>query len=1167
LYYPEYLLFAEGDVLLVSEVGNNVVRKVTLSGAVSTFVGNGSATFANGVGTMAALYSNRGMVYNDAGLLYVADSDNNCIRWVTPGGVVGLLAGSRAHAFSDGTGTAAAFAKLYDLDRDSSGNLYVTDSDNNRVRKVRFVPVGSRDLLQSVTASLFIVSTPSPSPSLSPSQTPVPTKTTSSTALVTGSPSHSSVNTPSSSPSADSTVDWTSASRTSTASASETPTSSVTATRSPSIDPTGSSTSTISTSVSVTAPLSETTSSSLSTTVTSLPTLTSSSSFSVSTSSSSVESTTMTSTPSMLPSYSQSPSTTPSSGGELTSNGALLRSTLVQSAIVNTEGLLLSDALASATIRLTFDSLIHVFVSCGAPNVTFTYTVEPPADVTVHLRPSIPISPGDMIVRCWFSSNQYIDVSGTIIAASWPIVTNIVDVVSPCTYMTGTGMHELYNCTNNATIEETLLSLPALPAPNIPFTLAVNGARVLALEGNFTGMQVEVTMSSMPCTILAVSDRYLVVETPSYSVVCGNHAEEDCGLQSLAVTVSFLGHSLTLACPPFCPGVPFEVHPSGMFGTSEYSVTDRTSSCGIYYLQPCQAPYVSPMTGVCTNTSHPDAILCAFGAGDSCSPCLRGAVCPGGFRAWPRAGFWSSGPTSINILPCATPAYRCTGFDIVASMSGCAAGYHGFACSACDAGYYATLTGACDICPPTSFVSAVLVPLLILLGCMIAAGALLMALLRLFRFKGTPAEQAARARDFVVWALMVLQTISQTAVITAETAPSLQSIYGALRMLQFEGIVVNPACLHGPPFQMQFVSLSLLLLLLITVVVAMRTRWVVGAAWGMKLLFIAYSSVSNMTLFLLRCPTVVLSSAAVASLDGAPVASGAVVELPILASNPYFVCYAGSHLQIIPLAWLVIGVYIIGFPAGTALWVWRSLKIQGKDVQAVDRNDAVLAAFTAAYARPNVFFWRHIEWISLFGLSALRTWLQPSPLSASAASNGDQELLRFICTLALLTITISLLVWLRPYKKSELWKLGVQGGVLALSGLIALDNFYHSDTLAIVILCGCLLLIIVLIVSFFSFMNSAAHTTIDLVSRAPKLAHPLKHGKSTHVMINNPMAAQEPSTTKAIEPQRPSFARQGLARQSVWASPSTHLPPVAVRTTRAPGRIAQISTPLTASLH
>ena len=103
---------------------------------VTTFAGSGNNGSADGTMTTAS-FSSPGSVAVDAlGNMYVADSDNNKIRKITPSGVVGTLAGSGIQGMADGTGAAASFANPSGIAVDASGNVYVAEYLNHKIRKI-----------------------------------------------------------------------------------------------------------------------------------------------------------------------------------------------------------------------------------------------------------------------------------------------------------------------------------------------------------------------------------------------------------------------------------------------------------------------------------------------------------------------------------------------------------------------------------------------------------------------------------------------------------------------------------------------------------------------------------------------------------------------------------------------------------------------------------------------------------------------------------------------------------------------------------------------------------------------------------------------------------------------------------------------------------------------
>ncbi|KAA0254940.1 MAG: hypothetical protein EDX89_07610 [Acidobacteria bacterium] len=128
---------ASGDVL-VADLANNTIRKVTPAGVVTTMAGlAGSHGSKDGPGSTARFWEPRGTTVDASGNVYVADGRNHSIRRVTPAGEVTTLAGLAAGFGSeDGTGISARFHHPEGVAADASGSLYVADKYNHTIRKV-----------------------------------------------------------------------------------------------------------------------------------------------------------------------------------------------------------------------------------------------------------------------------------------------------------------------------------------------------------------------------------------------------------------------------------------------------------------------------------------------------------------------------------------------------------------------------------------------------------------------------------------------------------------------------------------------------------------------------------------------------------------------------------------------------------------------------------------------------------------------------------------------------------------------------------------------------------------------------------------------------------------------------------------------------------------------
>ena len=118
----------------------NVIRKISAAGIITTVAGNGSDGFSGdgGPATAAMLYQPFGVSIDGSGNLYIADYGNNRVRKVNTSGIISTIAGGdvTGYAGDGGPATAALLANPEDVSVDGSGNVYISDYNNNVIRRI-----------------------------------------------------------------------------------------------------------------------------------------------------------------------------------------------------------------------------------------------------------------------------------------------------------------------------------------------------------------------------------------------------------------------------------------------------------------------------------------------------------------------------------------------------------------------------------------------------------------------------------------------------------------------------------------------------------------------------------------------------------------------------------------------------------------------------------------------------------------------------------------------------------------------------------------------------------------------------------------------------------------------------------------------------------------------
>jgi len=136
LNYPYGIVCDAAGNIYVADSGNNQIKKITPGGLVSVFAGTGALGANNGAGSTATFNRPWGITMDKQGNIYVADAGNNLVRKITPLAQVSTVAGSGAKGAVNGAGMTASFNNPAGVVVDAAGDVFVVDSDNNLVRKI-----------------------------------------------------------------------------------------------------------------------------------------------------------------------------------------------------------------------------------------------------------------------------------------------------------------------------------------------------------------------------------------------------------------------------------------------------------------------------------------------------------------------------------------------------------------------------------------------------------------------------------------------------------------------------------------------------------------------------------------------------------------------------------------------------------------------------------------------------------------------------------------------------------------------------------------------------------------------------------------------------------------------------------------------------------------------
>jgi sugar lactone lactonase YvrE len=140
LSYPSGVAVDPGGNVYIADYTNSRIRKVNTSGIISTIAGKNTEGYSGdgGAATAAELNHPYAVMADATGNVFFSDCGNNCVRKISPSGIITTIAGNGNPAFSGdgGPATAARLCSPKSILKDAGGNIYIADSGSSRIRRI-----------------------------------------------------------------------------------------------------------------------------------------------------------------------------------------------------------------------------------------------------------------------------------------------------------------------------------------------------------------------------------------------------------------------------------------------------------------------------------------------------------------------------------------------------------------------------------------------------------------------------------------------------------------------------------------------------------------------------------------------------------------------------------------------------------------------------------------------------------------------------------------------------------------------------------------------------------------------------------------------------------------------------------------------------------------------